>query len=116
MDTIWYRFEDVRYAAPLNEYDEPAGPGRLVVELRKYHLTARTPKGVWLGIWAGRKDRFVLDSAHKRFACPTIEEARVSFVARKNRQRQIHQARADRAADAIVLVYKVVEKLSTDSA
>lgn len=101
----WYRFEDVRYAAPLNEYDEPSGPGQLAVELRKYLVSRYTPKGVWLSyFFKGARDRFVLSSATKRFACATIEDARTSFIARKTKQARILQARADNARAAIEIV------------
>jgi hypothetical protein len=94
----WFRFEDVRYAAPLNEYDEPQGPGRLAVELRRYTVTKVTPKGVWLF-----GSRFVLADATKKFACPTQEAARQSFLARKRRQLRILNAQVADVQSAIEL-------------
>lgn len=95
----WYRYEDVRYAAPLDEYDEPSGPGRLSVELRKYAVVKHTPCGVRLDIGC-----FVSKTSKKRFAHATLEEARESFIARKERQASIYQARVNRADEAIRII------------
>ncbi len=65
-------------------------------------MVRHTPCGVQLD-WGPDETRFVLESAHKRFACPTIEEARVSFLARKKKQLRIYE---HRAAD----IRKVLEK------
>lgn len=79
-----------------------------VVRLCKLIVIKETRKGVKLiGINHGRDNpRFVLRDAKKRWACPTIEEAVVSFVARKERQAGIYRARASHAEyarDAAVL-------------
>lgn len=83
----WYRYEDRRYAAPLDEWERPCGSSRLVVELRQMDVTKVTPKGVWLGGFYTR--RFVLLEANKRYACPTKAEAMTSFLARKTKQASI---------------------------
>lgn len=92
----WYRFEDVVYAPMLNEYDERVGPGRVEVVLRKYRVMRVTPCGVWLDIGG-----FVKNASRKRFACPTEDEARESFLARKTRQLSILQAQVNRVERAI---------------
>jgi hypothetical protein len=101
---FYYRYEDVQYAAPLDEFDNPQGPGRLAVELREYQVVKRTPKGVWLSLYGDR--RFVLNSATRRFACPTKAEAQESFLARKKRQISIHQGSIKRAERAMAIVTK----------
>lgn len=95
INEYWYRYEDVRYAAPVNEYDEPVGLGTLKVNLREFPVMRHTPKGVWLGGASnfGNYERFVCHEWTKKFACPTIEEAQVSFLARKSRQMRIYKAR-----------------------
>lgn len=95
----WYRFEDVLYAAPLDEYEIPIGPSRLEVKLRRYTVTKVTPKGVRLDGW-----RFVLTDAGKKFACPTEDAALVSFIARKQRQLKILRAQVQRAERALAHV------------
>lgn len=98
----FYRFEDIKYAAPLDEYDRPIGEGELRVHLREYQVVRETPKGTWIKGPIGEK--FVRKKATKHFACPTIEEARESFIARKKRQALIHQTRVNRALKAIEIV------------
>ena len=95
----WYRYEDVVYAAPLDEYDRPSGSRRLSVELRKYAVVKHTPCGVRLDLGC-----FVSKTSRKRFAHATLEEARESFIARKERQASIHQLRVDRAENAIRII------------
>ena len=69
-----YLYEDGSYRPPLVE-----------VRLQRFFVIRRTPKGAWIRYYTG-KQKFVLLTARKRFACQTIEEARVSFIARKKRQ------------------------------
>lgn len=96
----WYRYDDIRYAAPLDEYENPRGPGRVAVELRSYQVQRVTPKGVWLSRYYG-DPRFVRLSARKRFAYPTPEEALESFMARKKRQLSILHAQAAKVERAL---------------
>lgn len=99
-----YRFDDMIYAAPLDEYDEPIpGGGTFQVELTAYPISAKTEKGFWIGSGMVKR-KFVLMTANKRFALPTVEEAIESFVARKTRQANIHQARANKAIRAIEML------------
>lgn len=105
----WYRYEDIQYAAPVDEFDRPCGKGELLVLLREYPVLRHTPKGVWLAgtgdlRYSHHIDRFVRNDAKKRFACPTIEEAKESFIARKRRQASINHARAERAEEAIKII------------
>lgn len=103
-DEMWYRFEDRRYSIA-DDYGDHAY-SRLEVELHKYWVHHHTPKGVWLGLFRGSKHRFVLKGATRRFACPTIELAKESFIARKRKQAAIYHARANQAERAIELVEK----------
>lgn len=82
--TYWYR------------YDSHPRTDGATVNLNSYQVTKETPKGVWL---EGR--RFVLRGARKRFACPTVEEAAESFVARKRRQINILRAQLRHAEAAL---------------
>lgn len=95
MSEIYYRFEERHYAPPVDEFDNPIGEGRCAVVLLKYPVKKHTPKGVRL-----KTGRFVLNTARKRFACATVEEAVTSFIARKRKQIQIlmHQARRAQVA------------------
>jgi hypothetical protein len=97
----WYRYEDVRYAPPLDEWDEPVGQSRLEVVLHRYRVKHHTPTGVRLTC-----GKFVSRVTHKRYACPTLEEAKESFVARKKKQIAIYEARIYQAKEALKLIEK----------
>lgn len=105
MSDVMYRYEDVAYAAPFDETGTL--PGTVKVELRTYKVVKLTAKGAWVvpiyaGYWHADDDRrFVLAKSRKRFACPTLEEARASFVARKSAQIRIYKARIERAESAL---------------
>lgn len=106
MTECWYRYEDHHTAPPLDEFDNPVGRGGVVIEQLRYEVIKYTPKGVWIRQvasygWFADNKRFVLRSARKRFACPTVEEARVSFLARKKKQLSILSARAQDVRDAV---------------
>ena len=98
----WYRLEEQRYAAPLDEYDQPMGRGQLVVHVRKLKVLRHTPKGAWLiGLQYGHNNpRFVLREGKKRFACPTLEDATQSFLKRKDRHARVLQAQLETVEEA----------------
>lgn len=99
MTEVFYRYEDVMYAPSLDEFDNPSGPSKLVVHLREYKVLRHTPCGVRL-----TDGRFVNTQRRKQFAHATKELAKASFIARKERQAAIYQARVNRAERAIRLV------------
>lgn len=92
----FYRYEDVKYAPPLDEYDMPIGKGRLEVVLREYQVLHRTPCGVRL-----ETDRFVNTTKVKQFAHATKAAALTSFMARKKSEARIYLARLERAEFAL---------------
>jgi hypothetical protein len=71
--------------------------------LFRYEILRKTPKGVWIYLNFG-DEKFVLSNARKRYACPTIEEAKESFKARKSKEIKILQARIDHAKEAITII------------
>ncbi len=99
---IWYRYEDQTYA------------GILRVELRAFVVLKHTKHGVWLALTFGdyfttgdfinSEKRFVLNRSVKRFACPTVELAKISFITRKERQTSIYERRAKSAREAIHII------------
>lgn len=76
-------------------------------------VVSRTPKGVWLS-WLGPRDkcRFVLNSARKRWASPTQEEALESLRARKKRQLEIYQDRVKRAQEVVAFIKNAHQELT----
>ncbi|WKV16928.1 hypothetical protein [Microcystis phage MJing1] len=92
-----FRVQERRYAGPVDEFGDPVPGvrGEMEISLHTLPVAKVTPKG-----WRLECGRFVLRDARKRFACPTVDEAFVSFVARKDRQARIHMARAADALEA----------------
>lgn len=109
---IWYRFEDHLTAPMVDEFEEPIGQATVNVRCLHFAAEKHTNKGVWLrriyggGFMAGEA-RFVLTSANRKFACPTIEEAKVSFRARKAKQIKILERRISNARKALQLVERI---------
>lgn len=108
MSDIFYRYNEIHYAPPLNEWESPIGEGKVAIYLVEYKVIKHTKCGVWI---QGSHDlerytlverkRFVLLSARKKFACPTIEEAKESFIARKKRQIKILKSQLRKAESAL---------------
>ena len=108
LDVVWYRFDGRRYAAPVDEYGDSVGRGSLELIQWAYPVLRRTPKGVWLNVHGD--PRFAYAECRKRFACPTIDEALESFIARKTRQAAIYRSRAQDADDFIFLARAKIGK------
>ena len=81
----YYRYEDRL----------TSGSEMVVIDLLRFVVVKRNPKGAWISRCWGPQDvlhftssekRFVLDGARKRYAFPTEAEALNSFVIRKSRQ------------------------------
>lgn len=89
-----YRIDSVCYAAPLDEFENPIGEGRKELHIDSFDVIKRTPCGVWIRVnsWSDEK-RFVNLKSRKKYACETIDDAKLSFIARKNRQIKILSAR-----------------------
>lgn len=103
MTEHWYRYEDYRTANMLDEWDNPTGSTQRVC-LMEMRVLKHTPKGVWLQRWPrldGR--RFCLAECRKRYAAPTREEALRDFLARKQRQLAIYQAKIIGIKEAVRL-------------
>ena len=89
----------------LDEWESLLGPGRVYVSVHEYRVVKVTPHGVRLD-----NGRFVLRDARKRFACPTIEEAVESFMARKSRQMGILHRQIEQIEEAIAMLPAKVER------
>lgn len=108
---VWYRFEDYLV-------DDYSWKCRVV--LRRFPVVKKTPCGVWLDLGLSCK-RWVNQTAFKRFACPTIEEAKESFIARKKRAISIYRSRLRQAEAALqivnerpMLTSEVLKSVATD--
>ncbi len=99
---VLYRYEETKYAAPLDEHENPCGNGSIVVYLYRYRIIKRTPKGCWIDLWGDK--RFVRNEGRKRYALPTIKEAKESFIARKLAQIRIYRTRINIAQSALAAI------------
>lgn len=106
-EDVYYRLEDYRestsYLDVCGEYVITGS--RVRVRVREYPVLKRTPAGAWIRHYDdfGNDRRFVKTGTRKCFAHPTMEEALVSFEARKKRQYSIYMARAKDAQEAITV-------------
>jgi hypothetical protein len=117
---VWYRYEDRIYARYSYD-DDTFSTGEFIVELLRYSVMRVSSRSAWLARihqmapeFGGKKflgtDRRVLLGATRRFACPTLAEAKDSFVCRKTKQRSIYEAGRNRASRALALVAERYER------
>jgi len=97
MNEIYYRYVDVLYT-----------DDRVSVQASEYYVMKCTPKGAWVSFYdtdVFEKDmcHLVLNSAKKKYAYPTKEEALTAFKFRKKRQIKILNAQLKRAELALNL-------------
>lgn len=92
---LWYRFED-RYCSGTVAYQ---------VDLRVFKVVKYTNQGVWISPAAGYGwKKWVSRFARKRFAYPTIDEARQAYIIRKNWHERHAQNSLDRARQCRAMV------------
>lgn len=99
---VWYRYEDYLVSnGGINVHGEweQSGPAIVKVRLVEFGVAKHTPKGVRLDF-----GKFVLKDSHKRFACPTIDEAKASYIARKTKQISILKAQLRNAETALKII------------
>jgi hypothetical protein len=100
-----YRFEDHGYASRIDPFDDSDDnwTTRYQVELTAFLIRSITPKGWTIKADNGLGWRFINKTSRKQYALPTIEEALASFIARKEKQASIYEARASLARRMIEL-------------
>lgn len=86
----------------IDDFNNMVGESQVVVTLHEFKVLSHTRKGVWIN-HGGRK-KFILKEALRRFAAPTVAEAKRDFIARKNRQISIYAARIETAEKALALI------------
>lgn len=100
-----YRFTHRNYANYDPWGDYPSGHTTLL-DLEVYDVIKETPKGFWIEERYGfagqpRSKTWVNNYSRKRFAYPTIEEAKESFKARKARHRRILESKINDIESAL---------------
>jgi hypothetical protein len=126
--TVWYRITDHATSAGTDECGDPLpGPGGVAFTVEEYETVKETPQGVWLkprcwritgsvhGSFGEDSDLFwIKRDAHRRYACPTMAEAVESFLARKDKQARIYEARARYARRAALEAKKRWQSLTAE--
>lgn len=84
-----------------HRYDEVLWESGVSIIRREYQVIGDTPCGVWISL-GGEIKKWVSLYTKKKYACPTPEEALVSFRARKKRQIGILKAKLEIAEAALV--------------
>lgn len=107
MKEIYYRFRDYRTAPPLDEFENPIGRSQVHLQCMEFEVQHRTKFGVWILTNDEENSlKFVNDHTNKRYACPTKEEALVSFIARKQKQIKILKGQTRDAEEALALALR----------
>lgn len=114
---VYYRYEE-RIFGSMDEFNQKINveSGRLI--LHHFSVIKETPCGVWIKLYSdninGICKKFILTNARKKYACPTIEEARESFMARKQRQIIIYKQKLERARIALSLMKEELRRLGIE--
>lgn len=106
-DVLW-RIDDRVYSVVLDAESERYGTSDPHIEAQWFPVVKRTKRGAWINVWGSRK--FVRVDARKRWACPSLDEAVASFLARKRRQEAIHLSVARRARFCIDALWSVDQR------
>lgn len=103
--TSYFRYEEVRRGTGYtDEGGEYVSTGSYVeLQLREFRVIKQTPCGVRIDDWRSPHGRFISRDWNKQWACPTVELARQSFIARKRRQAGILEAQLRQAKEAMQL-------------
>lgn len=99
---VWWRLEDRRYATPSqsNLVYQHGPPSTLRIMLVPFVMVRSTPKGVWVQDWLGH-EYFVLGTAARQRAVPTVELAIRDLIARRSKEARMHETRARYAWQAV---------------
>jgi hypothetical protein len=99
-----------RYTSSPSDHPVPASllgttlgrPGHARMYLERFRIVRTTPCGFWINIgYAAERLKWVSNSAKKRFAYPSMDEALTSFRMRKRRQVAILRYRLADAQQAL---------------
>lgn len=96
----FYRFEDVAYGSYNEDITYPTP--YIQIDLLEFEEIKKTPRGKWVADpHDHRLKHFIRDRARKKFAYPTVNEAKESFTMRKKRQIEILEDQLSRAKIAL---------------
>ena len=109
MKEYLYRYQEAIYGNGVDEFDEPLPGYNIKIQLKKYEIVRRTPKGAWIKMFFD-KDKFVLLEAKKKFACETKEDAIESLIKRKSRQFSIVSNQLRRVEQTLIMAQNLKER------
>lgn len=100
MPIMYYRYEDRMTSPGVDDWgDRLPNPSGTELQLCVYKVTKITPRGVILD-----RHRFVRNDTVKQYACATIEDAKISYRARKAKQISIYTERIRHAEKALAML------------
>lgn len=101
---VWYRYYEVHYSGGYfdewGDWHSAGSAGRSVIEIMEIPVIKRTHCGAWVG-YSEHDKKFINLNWNKRYALPTIDEARDSYRARKRREIALMEGRATLARRAL---------------
>lgn len=103
-----YRYETRSYSIVIDADMDIYGSSGPKLILKEFFITAKTPKGCWIGYFKGSKDFWVSDTSRKRKAHRTKEEALAAYKIRKTAYVKHATARLARAKAELKLSEKVL--------
>lgn len=83
------------------------------ISLDAYPVLRETAKGVWLWDRDEVRQRFVLREGKKQWACPTVNDALASFLARKRRQLSLLRSQYFLVSDVVQFLHDHPERIPT---
>jgi hypothetical protein len=102
--TSYFRFYETCVETGYTDWDgDFVSTGSYVkLDLQEFEVIKNTPKGVRINDYS-QTGRFISREWNKQWASPTVEETRLSFIARKKRQACILEAQLRQAYAAMEL-------------
>src|SRR5690606_627484 len=98
MSEFYYRLREWTYCT-FDDDGDYVTYRRTVVNVETFKVLRHTPKGAVISV--SGEPRFICKNWTKQFACPTVEEAIVSYKARKEKQIAIYEARIRDVKEAL---------------
>lgn len=94
---VWHRFEDRLFIV-----DKQREHGVVDIVHCTYPVIRHTKCGAWLDVYG--KEKWASKTSKRKFACPTKEQAKKSFIARKKAQIRILRRKLKTAEEALEMM------------
>lgn len=80
------------------------GSSYVDIYIRSFQTIRQTPQGYWINDYG--KDRWVSNNSKKRYAYPTVAEAKINFIKRKKKYLQILKSKVKQTEAILVEALK----------